>query len=41
VERIKAGAVSRWQRINLAVLDSRPVDHDTAIVIGAKPDAPA
>jgi hypothetical protein len=40
-ETIKAGATSRWDRFNRAVLDSRPVDHDTAIVIGAKPGEPA
>jgi len=39
-ELIKAGATARWERFNRAVLDSRPVEHDTAIVIGAKPDGP-
>jgi hypothetical protein len=40
-ERIKAGARSRWHRFNIAVLDGNPVDHDTAVVIGSKPDAAA
>jgi hypothetical protein len=41
VEVIKAGAASQWERINGSVLDNRPVDHDTAIVIGARPEAGA
>jgi len=40
-ELITAGARSRWHRFNIAVLDDNPVDHDTAIVIGSKPDPTA
>jgi hypothetical protein len=39
VEVIRAGAASQWERINGSVLDNQPVEHDTAIVIGAKPEA--
>lgn len=40
VETIKAGATSRWDRVNRAVLNNLPVEHDTAILIAAKPGAP-
>jgi len=41
VEVIKAGGASRWSRINGMVLNNRPVEHDVAIVVGARPEAAA
>jgi hypothetical protein len=37
-ETIAAGGVSKWERINSSVLGDEPVDHDTAIVIGGRPE---
>jgi len=37
-ETIAAGGVSKWERINRSVLDGKAVDHDTAIVIGGRPE---
>jgi hypothetical protein len=38
-EKIAAGGVSRWERVNRCVLDNQPVELDTAIVVGARPAA--
>jgi hypothetical protein len=38
LERITAGGASRWGRINRLVLNDRPVEHDTAIVVAACPE---
>ena len=38
-ETLKAGEVSSWDSVNRNVLNRRPVEQDTAIVIAARPEA--